>query len=193
MERRPFRRKRGDTRVGTIEATYDVDFGVRSDMKLSRLLQKARSNSLSDLLRDPRARNRISKSAQRGGERTMATNKVVFVAFAIEDERLRDFLKGQSLNTRSPFEYIDMSVKEAYDTDWKERVRTRIRRSDGVLAIVSANSLNSSGQKWEIACAKEEGKKVLGVWGYKDDRTAIAGLRTAVWTWEAIAAFIDGL
>ena len=28
--------------------------------------------------------------------------KVVFVAFAIEDERQRDFLKGQSLLTKSP-------------------------------------------------------------------------------------------
>jgi hypothetical protein len=56
----------------------------------------------------------------------MATKKVIFVAFAIEDERQRDFLKGQSLNTRSPFEYIDMSVKEPYDQEWKERVGTRI-------------------------------------------------------------------
>ena len=38
----------------------------------------------------------------------MADKKVVFVAFAIEDVRSRDYLKGQSLNTRSPFEYIDM-------------------------------------------------------------------------------------
>jgi hypothetical protein len=65
----------------------------------------------------------------------MAGKKVIFVAFAIEDERQRDFLKGQSLNTQSPFEYIDMSVKEAYDSDWKERVRTRIRRSDGVIVF----------------------------------------------------------
>ncbi|HFV1349452.1 TPA: hypothetical protein ACH70W_005186 [Escherichia coli] len=43
----------------------------------------------------------------------MATKKTIFVAFAIEDERQRDFLKGQSLNTNSPFEYVDMSVKEA--------------------------------------------------------------------------------
>ena len=38
----------------------------------------------------------------------MATKKTIFVAFAIEDERQRDFLKGQSLNTNSPFEYVDM-------------------------------------------------------------------------------------
>lgn len=123
----------------------------------------------------------------------MTSNKVVFVAFAIEDERQRDFLKGQSLNTRSPFEYIDMSVKEAYDSNWKERVRTRIRRSDGVIALVSKNSLTSSGQKWEIDCAREEGKKVLGIWAYKDDRTNLAGVRTVVWTWPAIETFIDSL
>ncbi len=41
----------------------------------------------------------------------MADKKVFFVAFAIEDERQRDFLKGQSLNTNSPFEHVGMSVK----------------------------------------------------------------------------------
>lgn len=123
----------------------------------------------------------------------MADKKVIFVAFAIEDERQRDFLKGQSLGTRSPFEYVDMSVKEAYDSEWKERVRTRIRRSDGVIALVSKNSLTSSGQKWELACAREEKKSVLGIWAYKDDRTDLAGVRTVVWTWDAIKDFIDSL
>lgn len=71
----------------------------------------------------------------------MADKKVVFIAFAIEDEKQRDLLKGQSLNTKSPFEYIDMSVKEPYDKDWKDRVRTRIKRSDGVIALVSNSTL----------------------------------------------------
>ncbi len=123
----------------------------------------------------------------------MADKKVIFVAFAIEDERQRDFLKGQSLNTASPFEYTDMSVKEAYDSDWKERVRTRIRRSDGVIVLVSRNSLTSSGQKWEITCAKEEKKKIRGIWAYTDDRTNLVGVNTVVWTWDAIKTFIDTL
>ncbi len=123
----------------------------------------------------------------------MTTKKTIFVAFAIEDERQRDFLKGQSLHTNAPFEYIDMSVKEAYDTDWKSKVRTRIRRSDGVIALISSDSLSSSGQKWEIECAKEEGKKVLGIWAYTDDRTSIQGVRTVEWTWKAIEDFINGL
>jgi hypothetical protein len=123
----------------------------------------------------------------------MAGNKVVFVAFAIEDESIRNMIKGQSLNTTSPFEYIDMSVKEAYDEEWKKKVRTRIIRSDGVLVIVSKNSVNSSGQKWEIQCAKEEKKKIRGIWAYKEDRTDLAGVNTMVWTWDNIAAWIDSL
>ena len=123
----------------------------------------------------------------------MATKKTIFVAFAIEDEAQRNLLKGQSLNTDSPFEYIDMSVKKAYDSEWKSKVRTRIKRSDGVIALISKSSLTSTGQEWEIACAKEEGKKVLGIWAYTDDRTNVVGVNTKVWTWKAIEDFINSL
>jgi hypothetical protein len=123
----------------------------------------------------------------------MADKKTVFVAFAIEDVRIRDLIKGQSLHTDSPFEYIDMSVKEAYDSEWKKKVRTRILRSDGVLAIVSKDSQTSSGQKFEIQCAKEEKKKLRGIWGYTDDRTNLDGVNTVTWTWPNIEAFINSL
>lgn len=126
----------------------------------------------------------------------MADKKVVFVAFAIEDVNQRDLLKGQSLNTKSPFEYVDLSVKERYESDWKDRVRTRIRRSDGVIALVSKDSLNSTGQKWEISCAKEEKKELLGLWAYTDDRTRpseLTGEQLITWTWAGIADFIDSL
>jgi len=123
----------------------------------------------------------------------MANKKTIFIAFAMKDEKIRNMIKGQSLNTDSPFEYIDMSVKDAYDEDWKKRVRTRILRSDGVLVIVSKNSLSSSGQKWEIKCAKEEKKKIRGIWAYKEDRTNIEGVKTMVWTWDNIANWIDSL
>lgn len=144
---------------------------------------------------DPNQGGRKHKGRGKKSKRkqAMADRKVVFVAFAIEDERQRDFLKGQSLHTRCPFEYTDMSVKEAYDTNWKDRVRTRIRRSDGVIVLVSKNSATSSGQKWEIQCAREEKKKVLGVWAYTNDRTNIDGVRTIVWSWPGIQEFIDSL
>lgn len=123
----------------------------------------------------------------------MASTKVVFIAFAIEDERQRDFLKGQSLSPRAPYEFVDMSVKQPYDKDWKDKVRTRIKRSHGVIVLVSKNSLSSSGQKWEIECAKEEGKPIRGIWAYSDDRTTITGVSTYTWTDHNISTFIDSL
>lgn len=123
----------------------------------------------------------------------MATTKIVLIAFAIEDERQRDFLKGQSLSPRAPYEFVDMSVKEPYDSGWKERVRTRIRRSHGVIVLVSKNSLSSTGQEWEIQCAKEERKPLRGIWAYSDDRTQLAGVNTFAWSDKNISDFIDSL
>ena len=127
----------------------------------------------------------------------------VFLSYAEEDasfvDELKGFLKQRDYGywdyreSDRDYHYIDMSVKEAYSSEWKERVSTRTRRSDGVIALVSKNSLTSSGQKWELACAREEKKRVLGIWAYKDDRTDLAGVRTVVWTWDAIKDFIDGL
>jgi hypothetical protein len=122
--------------------------------------------------------------------------KRVFIAFAKEDERIRDLVKGQSLNTDSPFEYVDMSVKEPYDSEWKKRVRTRIKGSDGVIALLSKASLTADGEKWEITCAVEEEKPLLGLYIYKNDRSKpseMGNAKAIVWTWDGIAEFIDGL
>lgn len=49
-ERGPLREKRGDTHVGTIERTYGIDLGVRSDMHLDTLLEEKGVDSLNDLI-----------------------------------------------------------------------------------------------------------------------------------------------
>ena len=123
----------------------------------------------------------------------MASKKIVFIAFAIEDENQRNLFTGQRLHPRNPYEFTDMSVKEPYSKEWKERVRTRIRRSDGMIVLVSKNSNSSYGQKWEIACAKEEKKPIRGIYAYSNDRTTIAGVTTYTWTDDNINNFIDSL
>jgi hypothetical protein len=55
-------------------------------------------------------------------------SKRIFISFAIEDANLRDFLVGQAKNNKSPFEFIDMSVKEPWDSAWKTKCRTKIKR-----------------------------------------------------------------
>jgi|GEM_PF-2303267 len=46
-----FRRKRIDTKIGSIEKQYDVDFCVRSDMKLGKFLKENDFPSLSKALK----------------------------------------------------------------------------------------------------------------------------------------------
>jgi hypothetical protein len=126
----------------------------------------------------------------------MADKKVVFIAFAIEDESQRNLMKGQSLNTRISFEYIDMSVKEAYESDWETKVRTRIRRSDGVILLISKSSVSSSGQNKEFEMAKAEGKRILAVRAYSSDTTVpvfLGSTPVVAWTWNTITQFIDSL
>lgn len=108
--------------------------------------------------------------------------KRIFISFAIEDERYRDLLKGQSLNTNSPFTYVDMSAKEAWDSKWRTNCRIRIKGSDGVIALISKHSRNADGAKWEMQCANEEGIPMIGINIHKDDKATnvILNVNTAL-------------
>lgn len=123
----------------------------------------------------------------------MADKKIIFVAFAIEDIRIRDLIKGQSLHTDSPFESVDMSVKEAYDEEWKKRVRTRILRSDGVLAIVSKNSLASTGQNGRFNARKKRRRPCEDFGRIRKTGQTWSVLTPLFRTWDNIAAFINSI
>ncbi|MFI2215108.1 TIR domain-containing protein [Streptomyces sp. NPDC020141] len=126
----------------------------------------------------------------------MTTRKSIFVAFAMEDEASRNLFTGQRVNADTPFEFIDLSVKEQYVTDWKERVRTRIRRSQGVIALISTSTPGATGQLWEIECARAEGKPLLGIWLDQDYRVKPSQMGSApckAWTWSNVANFIDSV
>ncbi|MBS1844267.1 MAG: TIR domain-containing protein [Actinobacteria bacterium] len=126
----------------------------------------------------------------------MPREKIVFIAFAKEDEAIRNLFRGQKLHPRTPFKFTDMSVKQAYDTGWKAKTRTRIRRSDGVIVLVSSHTRQAKGQLWEIACAKAEGKPIRGFWiedGYRTKPRALGATVCLNWTWSNVATFIDSL
>lgn len=127
----------------------------------------------------------------------MAQNNRIFVSFAVpEDTRARDLLRGHARNERCPFDFVDISVKEPWDSAWKMNCRTRIRGCDGFIVMVSRNTLTSAGARWEIQCALEEGVPVLGVFAYTNDRTVppeLRGQRVIEWSWAGIATFINHL
>ncbi|MGE4234092.1 MAG: TIR domain-containing protein [Bacteriovoracia bacterium] len=128
----------------------------------------------------------------------MATKNRIFISFAIEDETYRNLLVGQAKNERSPFEFVDMSVKQPWDEKWKTNCRIKIKGCDGVIALVSKSTSSAEGALWEVACAKEERIHVLGVYVDAKNKpptlpTQFSGVKVVEWTWANIKTFIDSL
>ena len=127
----------------------------------------------------------------------MAKNNRVFTSFAIEDANLRTMLVGQARNEKSPFSLVDMSVKEPWDNAWKTNCRTKIKGCDGLIAIITKNTIKATGQLWEINCAYEENIPVMFIYG-NDDRPSnlpepVKGRLINLWTWDNIAKFLNKL
>ena len=117
----------------------------------------------------------------------MSENKRIFIIFAMEDRRFRDFLSGQSKNPRIPFEFIDMSAREPWDREWKTNCRSRIK-----------NTAKADGAPWEMKCAQEEGVPLLGVYCYPDDRPStlpdvLSGIKVIGWSQEGITKLLNSL
>jgi hypothetical protein len=126
----------------------------------------------------------------------MMANKRIFISFAVEDLFARDNLVFQAKQEHTPFEFVDMSVKQPWDSAWKTNCRSRIKGCDGVVAFLSDNTLNADGARWEIRCALEEGVPLLPV--YIHDKgckvpSELAGKTIYHWTWANIKSFIDRL
>lgn len=122
--------------------------------------------------------------------------KKVFISFAIEDKRFRDFLVSQSKNKKSPFSFIDMSVKEPWpDSVWKRRCRKQIQQCDSMIVLLSRNTWHSSGTRWEIKCARQERLRLIGMHIKKDDKGAVppelTGKRIIEWSWEKLETFLN--
>ena len=127
----------------------------------------------------------------------MAANNRIFVSFAIDDANLRTLLVGQGKNEDTPFAFVDMSVKEPWDSKWKTNCRTKIKGCDGVIGIITNNTPNADGQLWELQCAVDEGVPVLLIYGNADRPgnlpEPVKGRRILTWTWPNISAFLDNL
>lgn len=121
--------------------------------------------------------------------------KKVFTSFAIEDVRLRDLFVGQAKHDKVPYEFVDMSVKQPWDSEWKTKCRTRIRGCSAVIVLITKNLKQASGAIWEIKCAKEENKPILGVYVGEatifDSPAELNNIKKVNWTWVNIAEFVN--
>lgn len=119
--------------------------------------------------------------------------KRIFVAFAIEDQTTKILFTGQAKNERVPYEFIDMSVKEPWDSSWKANCRTKIKGCDGVIVLVSKNLRNASGALWEVQCAIEERIPIIGIYidgaNILDKPYHLATINCYEWTWANVKQF----
>ena len=124
-------------------------------------------------------------------------HKRVFVAFAIEDQKTKILFTGQAKNKNVPYDFVDMSVKEPWDSQWKTNCRTKIKGCDGFIALISKNTKKATGQLWEINCAKEEKIPILGIYidgaGFSDKPDEMYGILCKEWTWDNVKDFIYSL
>ena len=122
--------------------------------------------------------------------------KRIFISFAMEDVELRNLLVGQARNDNSPFDFVDMSVKKPWDSAWKTNCREKIKGCHGMIAIITKNTKNASGELWEIKCAKDEEIPCIGIWGHPDEHfkirpDEISSLRVMDWNWSNIAKWLE--
>lgn len=133
-----------------------------------------------------------------GSEKPKKRMKRVFISFAIEDRKYRDYLVEQARHERSPFEFADMSVKKRWrESIWQKKCRSKIKGCDGVIALLSTNTYRASGARWEMKCAREEGIKIIGMHIKKKEKGTIPpelkGKRVITWNWDNLKAFINNL
>lgn len=114
--------------------------------------------------------------------------KRVFVSFDFDNDKvLKDFIVGQSRLPDSPFEVTDQSLKEAApQSDWEQKARSAIKRSEIVLVMVGKDTYQASGVLKEVRFADELNIKVVQIIGKKDvsyTRVPNAGVLYS-WSWE---------
>jgi hypothetical protein len=123
-------------------------------------------------------------------------DKKIFVSFAVDDNKYRDFLVAQAKNEKTPFSFIDMSVKQPWnESEWKRKCRKKIKSCDGMIVLLSKKTWHSGGSRWEIKCANEEGIPVIGMHIKKNDKGAIPpelkGSRIIEWSWDNLSKSIN--
>jgi hypothetical protein len=121
-----------------------------------------------------------------------------FVSFDYDhDEDLKVLLVGQAANPNSPFEIADWSIKEAIDTKWKDKARTRIKSVDVVAVICGEHTDSATGVDAELKIAQEEGVPYFLLWGRKSKtcvkpKSAKTSDKIYTWSWENLGSLIGG-
>lgn len=126
------------------------------------------------------------------------TKKRVFISFDYDyDSDIKGSLVGQAKNPDSPFEIVDMSIKEAIASNWKENARRRIKGCDCVIVLCGKHTNEAKGVTAGLTITQEERIPYFLLWGRPNDvvykpLTAKREDKIYKWTWDNLKALLNG-
>lgn len=124
--------------------------------------------------------------------------KRVFVSFDYDnDADLKTLLVGQAKKSDSPFEIIDMSIKETISSNWKENARRRIKGCDVVIVICGHKTDTATGVSAELKIAQEENVTYFLLNGRATGEcvkpiSAKSSDKIYKWTWDNLKFLVGG-
>ena len=124
--------------------------------------------------------------------------KRAYISFDFDyDSELKTLLVGQAKNPDSPFEIVDMSIKEVISDNWRASARRRIKMCDVVIVICGQHTNTASGVSAEVRIAQEEGIPYFLLGGRSKVRNvkplaARESDRVYTWSWDNLQLLIAG-
>ena len=118
--------------------------------------------------------------------RAMASR--AFVSFQMEDRWARDFLAQHARDKRIPFQFLDYSIKEPFESRWKTNAKARIAQSRGTIVLIGPHTAGAEAVLWEIAETARQRHPAFGIQINRERTYPVpAGLgRVVRWNFAAI-------
>ncbi len=95
------------------------------------------------------------------------TTKNIFLSFDNEDLDLVNLFRGQAKSKNSELEFKDYSIKEPYDSEnadyIKSQIRPYIKSCSNLIILFGKNTHKSDWVDWEMIYAENNDKHIFGV------------------------------
>ncbi len=113
-------------------------------------------------LGDVKGLEQKAKEALQGGR------KNVFISFSVKDIDEVNLVRAHAKNENSDIEFNDRSVREPYNSERAEYIRSRLKerinQSSTTVVYVSENTAKSNWVEWEVKTSLELGKRVIAMY-----------------------------